>query len=48
MEAGAPRTTKAEVVGTGAPETTEVGVAGAGMSAAKPVAQEVEVEAGQA
>ncbi|XP_066395984.1 uncharacterized protein [Miscanthus floridulus] len=43
-----PKITEAGVVGTGAPETTEVGVAGAGASAAKPAAQEVEAEVGQA
>ncbi|XP_066365505.1 uncharacterized protein [Miscanthus floridulus] len=47
-EAGAPKTTKAEVAGTEAPETTEAGVVGAGVSTVKPVAQEVEAEAGQA
>ena len=47
-EAGAPRTTEAEVAGIGAPETTEAGVAGASASTAKPAAQEVEAEAGQA
>ncbi|XP_066311294.1 uncharacterized protein [Miscanthus floridulus] len=45
---GAPKTTEAGVAGTGAPETTEAGVAGAGVSAAKPTAQEVKAEAGQA
>ena len=48
MEAEVPRTTEAEVAGTGALETTEDGVAGASVSAANPVAQEVEAEVGQA
>ncbi|XP_066320022.1 uncharacterized protein [Miscanthus floridulus] len=44
----APRTTKARVAEAGALGTTEAGVAEAGVSAAKLVAQEVEMEAGQA
>ncbi|XP_066354862.1 uncharacterized protein [Miscanthus floridulus] len=46
-EAGVPRTTEAEVAEAGAPGTTEAGVAVAGVSAAKPAAQEVEIEAGK-
>ncbi|XP_066311297.1 uncharacterized protein [Miscanthus floridulus] len=45
---GAPETTEAGVAGTGAPKTTEAGEVGAGMSVAKPAAQEVEAEVGQA
>ncbi|XP_066333290.1 uncharacterized protein [Miscanthus floridulus] len=48
MEAEAPETTEAKVVGTGASKTTKAGVAGAGVSAAKPAAQKVEIEARQA
>ncbi|XP_066392751.1 uncharacterized protein [Miscanthus floridulus] len=53
MEARAPRTIEAEVVGTEAtearaPKTTKAGVAVVNVSAAKPVAQEVEAEVGQA
>ncbi|XP_066316069.1 basal body protein 10-like [Miscanthus floridulus] len=44
----APETIEAGVAGTGAPKTTKAEVAGAGVIAAKPVAQEVEAEAGQA
>ncbi|XP_066381633.1 uncharacterized protein [Miscanthus floridulus] len=45
---GALETIEDRVAGTEAPETAEAGVAGAGVSAAKPAAQEVEAEAGQA
>ncbi|XP_066392581.1 uncharacterized protein [Miscanthus floridulus] len=40
----APETTEAGVAGTGASETAEARVAGAGVSAAKPAAQEVELQ----
>ncbi|XP_066396504.1 cell wall mannoprotein PIR3-like [Miscanthus floridulus] len=44
---GAPKTVEAGVAGTEAPETTEARVARASVSAAKPVAEEVEAEVGQ-
>ncbi|XP_066323911.1 uncharacterized protein [Miscanthus floridulus] len=47
-EAGASRTTKAEVAEARAPGTTEAEVAEASMGAAESVAQEAEMEAGQA
>ncbi|XP_066347879.1 uncharacterized protein [Miscanthus floridulus] len=47
-DAGAPRTTEAEVAEAGAPRTTEAEAAEAGLGAAEPVAQDAEMEVGQA
>ncbi|XP_066392786.1 uncharacterized protein [Miscanthus floridulus] len=47
-EAEAPRTSEAKATEAGAPRTTEVEVAKAGLGAVKPVAQDMETEAGQA
>ncbi|XP_066354257.1 uncharacterized protein [Miscanthus floridulus] len=47
-EVEAPRTSKATVVDARAPGTTEAEVAEAGLGAAKPVAQDAEMKAGQA
>ncbi|XP_066373339.1 uncharacterized protein [Miscanthus floridulus] len=47
-DAGAPRTTEAKVAEAAAPRTTEAEVAEVGLGAAEPVAQDVEMEAGQA
>ncbi|XP_066396533.1 uncharacterized protein [Miscanthus floridulus] len=48
IEAGVPRTAEAAAAGAGAPETTEATVVEADVSAAKPVAQEVEMKAAEA
>ena len=47
-EVEASRASKAEVADAGAPRTTEAKVAEAGLGAAEPVAQDAEMEAGQA
>ncbi|XP_066373585.1 uncharacterized protein [Miscanthus floridulus] len=47
-EVEAPRTSEAEATEAGAPRTTKAEVAEAGVGAAKPVAQDMETEAGQA
>ncbi|XP_066354374.1 uncharacterized protein [Miscanthus floridulus] len=48
VEAGAPRTTEAEVAEAGALGTTRAKVVEAGVGAAKPAAQDMETEGGQA